>query len=258
MPSPFPGMNPYLEQPAVWQDFHNTFMIAVREALAPQLRPDYYARVEEHVYIREYGADDRRPFGRPDLSIHAGLRPPAAGAGGPAGDVAAPAAVLIPPGADEVRSVYLEIFDRGGRQVVTTIELLSPSNKEPGSDREVYWNKVRRVLASASHFVEIDLLRGGQRMPWVGLPECAYYALVSRTEARPHAAVWPVGPRDPLPSIPIPLKPGGPKVTVDLQAVLHRVYDAAGYDPAIYEGEPDPPLAPADAAWATQLLNPPA
>jgi hypothetical protein len=259
MPSPFPGMNPYLEQPAGWQDFHNTFLIAVREELAPQLRPDYFARVEEHVYIHEYGTDDRRPLGRPDVSVHTtGPGPHDAGTAGPSGDPAAPAAVLIPPGADEVRSVYLEIRDRGRREVVTVIELLSPSNKETGPYRDVYWNKVRQVLASPTHFVEIDLLRGGPRMPWVGLPDCAYYALVSRYETRPKADVWPVGLREPLPQIPIPLKSGGPKVVVDLQAVLHRVYDAAGYAISIYEDEPVPPLAPADAVWASQLLTPPA
>ena len=254
MPSPFPGMNPYLEQSVVWQDFHNTFLIAVREALSPQLRPNYFARVEEHVFIHEYGSDDRRPYGRPDVSVHAAP-------GGPvapdvAGGVAAPAPVLIPPGADEVRSIYLEIRDRSRRQVVTTIEMLSPFDKNSGPDRDVYWNKVRRVLASQCHYVELDLLRGGPRMPWVGLPACAYYALVSRYETRPRADAWPVGLKDPLPVIPIPLKAGEPEPALDLQMILHRVYDAAGYGMSIYESDPEPPLEPADAVWAAQLVPP--
>jgi hypothetical protein len=102
MPSPFPGMNPYLEQAAVWQDFHNTFLIAIREALAPKMMPNYFVRVEEHVYIHEYDSDDRRPFGRPDVSVHDTRRPNSSGSyGGSSGEgFSAPAAVLIPPGAD--------------------------------------------------------------------------------------------------------------------------------------------------------------
>ena len=252
MPSPFPGMDPYLEHPDVWMDFHNTFLGAVREVLARQVSPGYFVRIEQHVFIHEYGSDDRRPLGRPDVTVHAG--PPAAGGGG-ATTPTAPAAVLIPPGADEVRSNYLEIRDRENRQVVAVVELLSPANKDTGPDRDVYWTKVRRVLASPTQFVEIDLLRGGPRMPWVGLPACDYYAVVSRYESRPRADIWPVGLRDRLPVIPVPLPAGAPQPTVDLQAVLDRVYDAAGYGMSIYENRPEPRLRPDDAAWAREVLT---
>src|SRR4029079_5265220 len=110
MPSPFPGMNPYLEQAGVWQDFHNTFLIALRESLVRQLLPKYFVRVEEHVYVHEYDSEDRRPLVRPDVSIHSAPR--ASGAGTAiqeAPSLAVPMAVLIPPGADELHSAYLEI-----------------------------------------------------------------------------------------------------------------------------------------------------
>ena len=256
MPSPFPGMNPYLEQASVWQDFHNTFLIAIRGELAPQLSPKYFIRVEEHVFIHEYDSEDRRPLGRPDVSVHTAPRMPSSNqsAGSPGDGIAAPAAVLIPPGADEERSVYLEIRDRDRRQVVTTIEMLIPSNKYAGADRDVYWNKVRRILASRTHFVEIDLLRSGPRMPWLGLPPCDYYALVSRCETRPKADVWPVGLRDRLPVIPIPVKDGEPEPSIDLQSILHHVYDTAGYELSIYDGEPEPQLDSGDATWARSLV----
>jgi hypothetical protein len=251
MPSPFPGMNPYLEQSVIWQDFHNTFLVALREALAPQLRPRYFVRVEEYVYIHD-ADDDRTALGRPDVAVIAKPSPFPVGGGTAMAELVAPAAALVPPEVDEQRSVYLEVRDRAGQEVVTTIELLSPSNKARGPFRDTYWTKVRRVLASPAHFVEIDLLRGGPRMPWEHLPSCDYYALVSRAETRPQADVWPVGLRDPLPRIPVPVRAGEPAAAVDLQALLHRVYDSAGYEDSVYRGAPEPPLAPADAAWAAR------
>lgn len=254
MPSPFPGMNPFLEQAGVWQDFHNTFLIALREELVRQLQPRYFVRVEEHVYIHEYDSGERPPLGRPDVTIH-GTQSPGPAAGESATSITAPVPVLIPPGTDELRSAYLEIRDRDDRQVVTAIEMLSPSNKLHGADREVYWSKVRKVLSSRSHFVEIDLLRGGPRLPWIDLPNCSYYALVSRVERRPRADVWPIGLRERLPIVPIPLRPGDTEASIDLQSVLHRVYDAAGYADSIYDGEPEPPLDPPDREWAASLTT---
>jgi hypothetical protein len=176
--------------------------------------------------------------------------------------VAAPAEVFTPTAVDEVRQRYLEIRDRQSKRVVTVVELLSPSNKDPGDGRDQYWNKTRLLLNTTyTGLVEIDLLRGGPRLPWGNLPTCDYYAIVSRAEARqldpPRAAVWPIRLRDPLPPIPIPLLPGEPEPMLDLQSIIHHIYDAAGYQLFIYESDPEPPLAPADAVWAAQVLHPP-
>ena len=258
MPSPFPGMNPYIERPDVWNDFHDTFIPVLREVLAPQVRPNYYVRIEENLYIHEPTDGERFTLGRPDLSIHSRPRPTAT-AGGIA--VAAPAYVGMPVVVEEERLPYLEIRDRAKHEVVTVIELLSPANKAT-SGRDQYLAKVQRILASRTNFVEIDLLRDHPKMPWDRLPECDYYALVSRHADRqgdkPQAAIWPLGIRDPLPTVPIPLRAGEAEPTVDLQAILHRIYDAAGYSMFLYEFEPEPPLPAADAVWAAQLLHPPA
>ena len=138
---------------------------------------------------------------------------------------------------------------------MTVVEVLSPSNKAPGPDREQYLAKRGQTLASPAHFVEIDLLRGERPMPMIDAPPCAYCILVSRAEERPTAGVWPLGLREPLPQIPIPLRAGEADISLDLQKLLHRVYDAAGYEKYIYEESPDPPLAQPDAAWAEQLLQ---
>ena len=149
---------------------------------------------------------------------------------------------------------YLEIRDRDNNELVTVVELLSPSNKYAGPDREQYLGKARQLQRSWVHFVEIDLLRGGPRMPWLDMPACDYCIVVSRFERRPKAGFWPIHLRDRLPEIPIPLRRGDADARLDLRQVLHRIYDAAGYAYYIYSGPPEPPLSPEDADWANQLL----
>jgi len=134
------------------------------------------------------------------------------------------------------------------------LELLSPSNKRGGPDREQYLTKRKRLLASDAHLVEIDLLRGGQPMPPQDRPDCDYSVLVSRAEARPRAGFWPIGLRQPLPAIPVPLRRPDEFARIDLQEILHHVYDVAGYEDFLYDGQPGPPLEPNDAEWARALV----
>jgi hypothetical protein len=112
------------------------------------------------------------------------------------------------------------------------------------------------VLRSEANFVEIDLLRGGRRMPLDRPPDCDYCVLVSRRQDRPRVGLWPVRLREPLPVIPVPLRPGEPEPTVALKPVLDQVYDAGDYADDLYRGHPDPPLPAADAEWAKQFLPP--
>ena len=254
MPSPFPGMNPYLEQPAVWTDFHTRFIAAAADVLADALAPGYYAKIGEHLYFHE--ADDRERIGDADLSVH-----PAEfeGTGGAATTVLTePVTVEVSDDVDITRVAFLEIFDRVGHEVVTALELLSPSNKYAGPDRDQYLGKRRQLLGSRTHLVEIDLLRGGPRMPWANVPAGAfsYSVAVSRSHRRPCVDLWPIRLRDLLPSIPIPLREGVPEPRLDLQAVLHHVYDRSGYRLYIYESEPEPRLSAPDAAWAEALIAP--
>jgi hypothetical protein len=161
--------------------------------------------------------------------------------------------VRLPP-VDVERLSFVEIEDRQSRQLVTAIELLSFSNKYAGPDREQYLAKRGRLLASAAHFVEVDLLRGGPRMPVQDLPECDYYAMVSRVEERFSAGLWPILLPDRLPIIPIPLRPPHSDARLDLQEILHRIYDAAGYEDYVYLGQPQPRLTPDRASWAQQFI----
>jgi hypothetical protein len=249
-------MNPYFEQAAHWQDFHTEFLSALRRQLAPRVAPNYIVQLEEHVYIHDLPPEPRRTLGRADLSVtraEVAVEP----AGRPAlGVLEAPAEVRLP-AQDVERVPFLEVRDRRGRELVTVIELLSPSNKRSGEDREQYLAKRRGLLRSPAHLVEIDLLRGWTPMPAQGRPEGDYSALVSRGERRPAADFWPIRLRDRLPAIPIPLRAPDEESRVDLQDVLHRAYDGPGYEHFIYAGAPEPPLSAEDAEWARQFVPQP-
>lgn len=252
MPSPFPGMNPYLEQRLIWHDFHEAFLPAMRDEITRQVRPHFFVRIDEHVYIHEIESGDARFLGRGDVTIH--HRVPSAVATETV-VIEAPTQVELPTVDSESLS-FLEICDREDQRVVTVIELLSPSNKRSGADREQYIAKRNGLIFAHINLVELDLLRGGPRMPMQTMPECDYYAMVSRWPTRPQADIWPIHLRDPLPTIPIPLDERHPEARLDLQSVLHRVFDAAGYEDYIYRHDPEPPLNPGDHEWAVSLLTP--
>ncbi len=255
MPSPFPGMNPYFEQADHWQDFHNEFLTWLRRRLAPQIAPDYIVQLEKHVYIHDLPPEPRRLLGRPDFSvIRSGIS--TAGRIG-LGVLEAPAEVRLP-AQDVERVAYLEIRDRRGRELVTVIELLSPSNKRSGEDRQQYLAKRREILRSTAHLVEIDLLRGWTPMPADDRPEGDYSVLISRSGRRPAADFWPIRLRDRLPVIPIPLKSTDQDGQIDLQQVLHQAHDGPGYEKFIYDGLPEPPLSTEDAEWAGPFIPRPA
>jgi hypothetical protein len=245
-------MNPYLEQEDVWHDFHERLIPAVAELLETQVGPRYIVKIDEQVYVHELPRGERRFLGRSDVflaqSAAKGERRSSSAL------LDAPATVRVP--AFDMESLsFVEIRDRSSREVVTAIEILSPANKRPGPDREQYLAKRARILASPAHFVEIDLLRGGPRMPFEETPACDYYVLVSRVEDRPSSGFWPVRLRDELPVVPVPLRKPDGDASLDLEGALHRVYDAAGYAKYIYSGKPSSALSPEDEEWAKALVT---
>lgn len=253
MPSPFPGMDPYIEEPSLWPDFHLTMLAAMKAFINQRLPAQYGAFVDRYIWLHEPDADTRVRLGKPDVFV--GER--GQQAEGPGAILQAPAIVTLP----VVRrqgNRYLRIIDRRSRRVVTVIELLSPSNKEPGEDREAYLAKRHEYLAMGTNLVEIDLLRSGERLP-MGEPAPAqadYYVLVCRASELPRAGVWPFSVRDPLPSFPVPLNPADPPVFMDLKPCLDRAYDEARYEQELEYAEPPvPPLQEPAATWARELLS---
>ncbi|MFM9965587.1 MAG: DUF4058 family protein [Planctomycetaceae bacterium] len=256
MPSVFPGMDPFIEADE-WEDFHGNMIGGIQAALIPSLRPDYLVRTERRVFV-EHPFDDPQLI-RPDLSI---ARPPGRRTGR---HTAASATAVLEPvectlaGPIEVQEKYLVIRKLKSAEVVTVIEVLSPSNKRAGSEgREEYLAKRDEVLQSRTNLVELDLLRGGSRLPTLGPPPSGdYYAFVCRAKRRLRADVyaWPLPHR--LPTIPIPLSPGDREASLDLQAVFDSVYDRAGYDYSLDYRQPiQPPLDKATAKWVRGLLKP--
>lgn len=189
MPSPFPGMNPYLEQESYWQDFHQTFIPMARASLAEQLSPRYFVRVEQYVFIHELDGESRRPLARPDLFVKE-ARPSVRSTSTITTE--APAYAYLPVvSVDEERHSYLSIRDRDGDEAITIIELLSPSNKNPAADRTDYLKKRREFFGAGLNLVVIDLLRGGPRLPFSDVPACVYLVSVSRAS---NARVSDFGP----------------------------------------------------------------
>lgn len=252
MPSPFPGMNPYLERPEVWHDFHERLVPAVAEQIGPQILPRYVTKIDEHVYIHDLPGDVRQFLGRADVGVTP-LNGASPGSGGGVAVLEAPIQVRLPQ-FDQTSEAFIEIRDRQGRELITVIELLSPSNKRPGKDREQYEYKRWQLTCSGVNLVEIDLLRSGERMPMTGLQPCDYCVMVCTQPAWPRGGAWPISLRDPLPVIPVPLRPGEPHARLDLKQALDRVYDAAGYVHYVYAAPPEPPLSPNDATWAKQFI----
>jgi len=255
MPSPFPGMNPYFEQPGLWRGFHNHLLSQLALAIAPRIAPRYLVEYEESLYI-DSPPGNGTLFAVADVAVSQNpIAPESGGTATLAAPTSAPVTGRVRLGAIKRKHRWLTIRDSQDRRVVTVIEVLSPSNKSPGDDREQYLRKRRRILRSSAHLVEIDLLRGGQRMPVEDTPPSDYRVMVSRRPQRPDVQVWPIGVRQPLPPIPIPLHTGEPELTLDLKPLIDAVYDGGAYRHHLYQRSPEPPLAPPDADWAAEIAR---
>jgi hypothetical protein len=258
MSSPFPGMDPYIEDPFFWSDFHASMMGAFREALNAVLPDRYTASIERNVWVQETDPQETTLVGVPDVQV--ADRESAAGthAGSATATltVTAPQTVMLSlvrrPGPR-----FLRIMDRRRRQVVTVIELLSPANKTTTGYGVVYRQKRLDYLAGGVNLVEIDLLRAGSRPPVQEPPPAPsdYYVLVCPTESFPQAGYWPLSVRDPLPVVPIPLAPGETPSPLNLRERLDQVYKAGRYERELdYSQPPTPALREPDANWARDLL----
>jgi hypothetical protein len=251
-------MDPYLENPELWPDVHHEIISVAREFLNEELGHNYYARIEERVYIS--GDDDPgRPFIIPDIRIG---KKKGKGRAVERGkevkpDVAEPMVVttLLD---NEIHEARIEIIDKKDRRLVAVIEVVSPSNKTAGSrGRESYQKKRVEIMNSPSHWVEIDLLRSGEPViPRVLVSQGDYLVHVSRVEQRPKGLVWPILLTQRLPVVTIPLKSPDPDARLDLQRVLDTAYDRADYDRTVdYRKPPIVRLPRRYAEWANRLLK---
>ena len=257
MPTPFPGMDPYLERRGIWEQVHTDLIVSMRRFLTPLLRPRYHVGIEERIYRAVLPPDDQGT-GIPDvlitLSQHHPTSAPAATTR--AATAAAQPVVAELPMPEELRERYLEIRTVPEQQVITVIEIVSPANKLSREGREQYEGKRLKVLGSLTHLFEMDLLRAGQPLPMKVASHNDYRILVSRSQHRPRADLYLFGVRDVIPAVPIPLRPGEAEPLLPVNDILHDLYDQGGYDLIIdYQQPPQPPLADGDTAWARQLVT---
>lgn len=256
MPSPLPGMNPYLEHPRSCPNFHHRLITAIAISLEPQLRPRYRVVVEEAIY--QAVGQDSVLVGVPDVAIQSTQRQPVSSVNASGQPVLRSQPILVDlPIPEVVRQGYLEIQDVVTREVVTVIEVLSPTNKRPGEGRRTYEAKRQIILASATNLVEVDLLR--QWTPIVQLPDqlsTHYRILISASATRPQASLYAFNLTDAIPAFPLPLQENEPEPIVNLQSLMGDIYDQSGYDLVIdYTEEPIPPLVKDDAAWLAAWLK---
>ncbi len=275
MPSPFPGMDPYLEHPRWFRGLHNNLIVLVQEYLQPRLPEAYYAKIGRRVWLER-----ARRHVEPDVHVmrEREVPRPHREACGLARaepvvqtelDAARPVLITVEYGEPEERTeIFLEIRElrSGQHRLVATIEVVSPANKTPSHPGfRKYRAKQREILAGRSHLIEIDLLRRGTHV--TAVPRARSRAAagpyddhvsVHRFDRLADYFVYPIRLEERLPVIAVPLLPEDPDVLLDLQAPFNRAYDAGPYRKAIHYGEDPikPALRPEQARWIESILKP--
>lgn len=259
MPSPFPGMDPYLE--ARWSDVHAALCPAIRAALQPLLPAGLRARANEEVLLEASGGERLGRFEADAVVVEGKPRAdPPRPVGARTGGLVEPILVekLRPLRVDR----WVQIIDTtNGNQVVTAIKVLSPWNKRSGTLNRRYRRKLERYLDAGVNVVELDLLRSRRtrlEVTEADVPpdrRAPYYACLHRAAAPGRWEVYPIPLRQPLPPIPVPLRPADADVMLELQPIISRIYDEGAHDDINYNEPPSPRLAADDAAWANELLG---
>jgi hypothetical protein len=258
MKSPFPGMDPYLED--YWPDVHSRLATYASDHLNPRLPPGLRARIQESTAIEADEPDegDRDTY-VPDVQIRTTSSKTTRRAANSSPPPMKPI-VVTRSVSEPQRSVHIVTTEKG--RLVTAIEFLSPSNKIGSEGRDDYIEKRKGILAAGASLVEVDLIRAGlhvlafdpaklparSRMP---------YAVAAIRWWKPRKVeIYPIPLRAPLPTISIPLRKTDSDVTLNLQELIEEAYEKGGYDGDIdYRQDPSPALDPLDAAWLNKLLK---
>lgn len=261
----FPGMDPYLEAPAIWRGFHHRLADEIADSLNPEIGPKYYADIEVHTtFDEEISIGKPKPV-VPDVAV---LTPTqsthvATMTAPPPAPIQNEAPVRRPVYTKPVTLRSVRVYVTDTDELITSIEILSPYNKRrPGLGE--YRRKRSSIIKSNVHLVEIDLLRGGQRVgsevQGPPLDDADYILLVNRgNDVNPgvYSDIWPGTLDKPLPTLPIPLDAPDPDVLLDMNATIRAVYERAAYTRRIDYRQPVPPpaLRPAMMEWLAASLE---
>jgi hypothetical protein len=215
--------------------------------------------MEERVFV-----ETEEGVAYPDVRV---IESPPAAVGVEGGQIAASGGAATEPlvidlAMFQVTERYVQVLDaESGDKVVTSIEILSVSNKRPGPGQKKYLRKQKRMRAGGVNLVEIDLLRAGQRIT-MARPErlppshrTAYQACVWRAARRSKLEVYGISLRERLPTIRVPLRRREADVPLDLQAIFEQTYRNGRYHRTDYSADPKPPLTGDDEAWADEILR---
>ena len=242
-----------LEDPRLWPDVHSRLNNAISELIGYQVSPNFTVHIEERVYIASMDEIRDQRIAPDVFVVQRESRP----SKGNAATLISPSTKVIPLYDPEIHDRYIEIRDGLSQQVVAILELLSPANKASSTrGREQFLRKRQAILASATHWIEIDLLRAGER-PREAAGRGDYCALVARADRTEGYDVWDANLRDPLPTIAIPLRPPYDDVPLDLQAALTLVYERGDFrgQARLFPASSVPPLLPADANWVAARIH---
>lgn len=255
MPSPFPGMDPYLEPH--WLDVHTRLVTNASTALNRVLPPDLVARSEERLAIASDDPLDAVQRDGPDVTVfHPGSAETAAGGA----TLTAPYKLVVD--LDPLTERSIKIIRPRDERVITVVEFLSPTNKS-GEGLHHYVAKRNELVAGHVHVVEIDLVRTGDWRAVLRPHLCPreavtpYRVTIRLGGHRDAVYLYPISLRTPLPQVPVPLRPGDPDIRLDLQQLITDAYADGRYAMTLdYSAPPDPPLAGSDADWAAALARP--
>jgi hypothetical protein len=254
-------MDPWLESRDIFPDLHNRFINRLSEALNAVLPRPFFTTIANRSYVDE---SDRMI--EPDVNVY---RQPLSNPNSdqPVGDadggvLVQPVVVTVP--SDEVTEWYLELHAApDGSRLVTSVEVLSRSNKRRGSTgRRLYRKKQRELLRSRINTVEIDLLRAGLHTTSVPLDPAVrkagrfdYHVCVHRAVRPEDYEVYPTQLSQRLPSVRFPLSQGV-DIPLDLQPIMTHCYEVGLYEHRLsYDRPPDPPLTQDQQTWAVGVLK---
>ena len=221
MPSPFPGMDPYLEDEKLWPEFHHALVAALYQALLPNLVDRYRARVGQRHYVVEQ-------------------------------------ALFTSVIRDEHHEEFIEVRQRSDGRLISLLDVVSPANKTLSAARGAYLEKRQEAKNAGASLVEIDLiLQGTPTLDYSreGLPDWDYAVTVTRCTQPDRFEIYTATLQKKLPRFRVPLAADDRDTVLDLQTVFARCYDQGGFAAQIDYQKPAPALTDDDdCRWVHELL----
>lgn len=222
MGSPFPGMDPFLEDVHLWPAFQHQLVASLYQILLPGLIDRYRARVSQRGYVLE----------QPLFT-----------------------SVIREEHVEEV----IEIRQRTDGRLITLIDIASPTNKTTQRGRAAYWEQRKDARSHGANVVEIDLVLQGKPLLDLsrdGLPECDYATTITRNTQPERYEIYTTTLRKRLPRFKIPLAADDRDTVLDLQLTFNRAFEQGNFASRIdYKKDPAVPLTDDDRRWLHELLT---